>query len=631
MSPNELHDGEMEWEWRTLRNPNLFMNRAASELQYALQPIADISTGKTYAYEALLRNVEALDCETPHEVFDKADEIGCLARLELVLRAKAIEKFLAVPDAAELKLFFNIDGRLIERDNSLLAETAALLMRHGLAPSNFCIEVTEQSNTASAEAIDHFITSARTLGFPFALDDFGQGYSQLRLLYEYSPHILKIDRFFISSIQKDAKKRLFVASLVDLAHVMGMRIVAEGVETVEELHSCREVGCDLVQGYLLAKPELDLDLLPRTYATITGNGERRAGRTSADAELVQAKFDKVATLQEDATIDDALGIFVNSGQSVIPVLNTRSEPVGIVRERDFKAFLYTPFGRDLLRNRTFVNSIKRYVGWCPTADVNARLDRLIDLTTDGLDDGLIITCGGLYCGFLSTAALLDIANEMRVRAAVDMNPLSKLPGNASINAYAATAMRDDTQDRFFCYVDIDSFKPFNDTYGFRIGDRALILLSELIKRDMAQPGAFLGHVGGDDFFIGVRGEDVDALVMRAEEFRRNFSAEAESFYEPHHRRQGFVLARDRDGNSRRFRLLTCSVSLLHMPQGVTVDDTDALSRQIAMVKQKAKQDPGGVVVRKYRPGETTAGTGISGRVDYSAAARVAVGNWPSIT
>lgn len=629
---NENSDGEVAWEWRSLRNPNLFMNRAASELQYALQPIADINTGEVYAYEALLRNVAAMECTTPTEVFDRADEIGCLSRLEMLLRARAIEKFIEIPGARDRKLFFNVDGRLIGADKGLLTETAALLMRHGLAPGNFCIEVPEQTNVASLEEIEDFITNARMLGFPFALDDFGQGYSQLKLLYEYEPHILKIDRFFISSIQDDAKKRLFVASLVDLAHVMGMRIVAEGVETVAELHSCREVGCDLVQGYLLARPTQEVSTLPRSYAIITENQGRRKSDVSTDAALVQARFERVEALPETATIEDALGLFVNSGQSVAPIVNARGEPIGIIRERDFKSFLYTPYGRDLLQNSTFENSIKRYISWCPTADINARLDRLIDLTADGLEDGLIISCGGTYRGFLTTAALLNIANEMRVRIAEDMNPLSKLPGNVSINGYVCATARDDTCDRFFCYIDIDNFKPFNDTYGFRFGDRALMMLSELIKRDMALPGAFHGHVGGDDFFIGVCGGQPEDFVRRVAEFRARFASEAESLYEPQHRLQGFVLARDRDGRSRRFPLLSCAAAILHLPAGVSAADTDVLSRQIAAVKNQAKMAPGGhrgvpVPSRRGRRGPLRAG-----RCDgFHPLAPAAPGRTPLIT
>ena len=286
---------EITEEWRTLRNPNIFMLRATSELDYALQPIADINTGEVYGYEALLRNYQALECRHPVEAFDFANDIDCLPRLDLVLRAKAIEKFAQIPGAKSFKLFFNMDCRLIANDAMLLQETEQLLTQFGLTTSNFCIEVPENDNSVTIEQIGRFVSTVRTLGFPFAIDDFGEGYSQLKLLYEYEPQILKIDRFFVSSIQKDAKKRLFVASLVDLAHVMGMRIVAEGVDTPEELHACREVGCDLVQGYLLARPTLDVAQISPTYPVVTKHKERRNSATGADAALVQ-RIGHIATL-----------------------------------------------------------------------------------------------------------------------------------------------------------------------------------------------------------------------------------------------------------------------------------------------------------------------------------------------
>ncbi|MEM1398133.1 MAG: EAL domain-containing protein, partial [Pseudomonadota bacterium] len=103
--------------------------------------------------------------------------------------------------------------------------------------------------------VEYFRTIARSFGFEFAVDDFGQGYSQLKSLYDYEPDILKIDRFFVKDIAHDTKKQLFVRTVVELAHAMGMLVVGEGIETQQELVACRKIGCDLLQGFYIARPK----------------------------------------------------------------------------------------------------------------------------------------------------------------------------------------------------------------------------------------------------------------------------------------------------------------------------------------------------------------------------------------
>ncbi len=580
------------------KNPQIFLANADKVLDYALQPIVDAQSGEVYGFEALVRNTDQLGYANPGELFDFAHSIGSLAKLELVLRRKAVRKYASIADRNSAKLFLNIDARLFETNDFLLTETITILSRHDLNPSNICLEVSEGSDPSQMVKIKGFVELGRSMDFSFAIDDFGKGYSQFQSLYELEPDILKVDRFFIQSIQSDARKRLLVTSMVDLAHVLGMRVVAEGVETNAELKVCRQIGCDLAQGYLIAHPSTRIqDALP-CYDRIASSAEVQPSSGQSDCDLLRREIRPLVALREDAAMDDVLAL-LRAGRAypVIPLINSADEPRGLIQETDIKDLIYMPYGQDLLRNKAVNSQIRKFAHRCPVADLNSRLDQLIGMIAhdDDSGGGVIVTQKGKYYGFLTTSSLLKIANEIRMREAEDQNPLTKLPGNGSVTAYVSDAASNSEDERSLCYIDFDNFKPFNDTYGFRIGDRALLLFSELTKRMVGSNHDFAGHIGGDDFFVGMKGKGIDEVESLMSTLQMEFRHQAESFYDPQHREAGFICARDRTGVPRRFPLLTCSIAILHLPAGLSVDNQELLLRQIATLKHDAKRDDSGIV------------------------------------
>jgi diguanylate cyclase (GGDEF)-like protein len=122
-----------------------------------------------------------------------------------------------------------------------------------------------------------------------------------------------------------------------------------------------------------------------------------------------------------------------------------------------------------------------------------------------MGDCVILTENLRYAAVLSASSLLKIINEKQPKTAQDQNPLTSLPGNRSIRDYVQHAIRNGSGTRFFCYCDFDNFKPFNDRYGFQNGDLAIALFASLLRHRFVSEGKFLGHVGGDEFFVGVTG------------------------------------------------------------------------------------------------------------------------------
>ena len=108
------------------------------------------------------------------------------------------------------------------------------------------MELSESNDFLAVRHLEDSLQLCTEYGFKLAIDDFGRGFSEVQMLFGYQPDFIKIDRFFISGLADDSKKRLFVSSIVNLAHVLGVIVLAEGVETEREFLACKSIGCDIL-------------------------------------------------------------------------------------------------------------------------------------------------------------------------------------------------------------------------------------------------------------------------------------------------------------------------------------------------------------------------------------------------
>ena len=193
-----------------------------------------------------------------------------------------------------------------------------------------------------------------------------------------------------------------------------------------------------------------------------------------------------------------------------------------------------------------------------------------------------------YVGFLDGHALLEMLNEKNTIAARDQNPLTQLPGNNAIYRYVSEALVHGGTGRYFAYFDFDNFKPFNDRFGFRQGDRAILLFAEIMKKTLVAGNWFVGHIGGDDFFVGAERCDEDELLRRIGKLLDEFCDQIGSFYDAESRDQGFIVGQDREGIMRQFPLMTISAAILRLPDehgNLSVDDVVPF---ISRLKKEAK-------------------------------------------
>lgn len=561
---------------------DVFLEECRARLRVALQPLYALGSGALYGFEALTRGWERMGCDTAHALFDRAATLDALAELEAMQTRRAVNLLADWSGAGAPVLFVNLDSRILARPNVILDEVAAALSARSFGRRRLCFELSERHDKTQIDDIDQNIEKIRSAGFQIAIDDFGAGVSDIKALYKYNLDFLKIDRFFIDGVSADQRKRLFVKNIVELAHVLGQRVIAEGVERLEDLVVCRDLGCDIAQGFHLQKPLESLGEA-RTNLAFDRSDLEETVEASLRDHMVELPWIHHATPMRDVVRRFASF----DAPQFFPVLNDLSEPIGIVRESALRELIYSRVGLDLLQNANSGIRLSQFLSSCPTVDEDTDIDRLTERFAEDGVEGVIVTSHMRYAGFVPTARLLLLSHERGLRAARGQNPLTQLDGNGVITSFIEDSAKRTESDRFFAYFDFDNFKPFNDVYGFSLGDRAILLFARLMRKTFEGDAFLLGHIGGDDFFVGA--ESVDPLVFTAlaRELLARFRHEAESLYTAEDRQAGCITTPDREGRLRRFPLLSCSVGVLHAQEGVGFA-VDAVGAAAAAAKKRAK-------------------------------------------
>ena len=217
---------------------------------YHYQPIVDAHTGEIYAYEALMRTTGGVQL-SPLQILQTAKEFDRLYEIEHATLNNVMANYASEPHSfGGKKVFINtIPGHFLNRDDS-----TSLIERYGDIMDNFVYEVTEDDTVS-----DHELESLKRLcqygdKSQVAVDDYGTGHSNIVNLLRYEPQIIKIDRYLISEIQNDVNKQMFVKNTIEFARMNHIKVLAEGVETFEEMQKLVEYGVDLFQGYYTARP-----------------------------------------------------------------------------------------------------------------------------------------------------------------------------------------------------------------------------------------------------------------------------------------------------------------------------------------------------------------------------------------
>ncbi|MFH7321158.1 diguanylate cyclase domain-containing protein [Desulfurivibrio sp. D14AmB] len=228
----------------------------------------------------------------------------------------------------------------------------------------------------------------------------------------------------------------------------------------------------------------------------------------------------------------------------------------------------SPFGKDILRNRaTATGNISQFITRIPVTEIRPKVENILEIFSLNPEcEGTLVTDDGKYRVFLSANALLRLLFEKNIEEARDQNPLTKLPGNFQVSRFVSEGNSDSDHIHVYCYFDFDNFKPFNDKYGMRTGDRAILMFADILKETTNRIRCFVGHAGGDDFFLGFKLDRENITIAHCREIVRELS--------------------------RRFPLLSVSAAMLTLfKEGVKLYSLEEIFTVLAELKKQAKLSP----------------------------------------
>jgi diguanylate cyclase (GGDEF)-like protein len=250
----EVFDDQMrERAVRRMETENA-LHRALDRGEFVMhyQPIVQMATGALHGVEALARwEHPQRGLVMPGEFIEAAEETGLI----IMLGAWAFEAACRQSAAwgGPTMMSVNLSARQCGHPE-LVATFGEILRRTGADPASVCLEITETALMEDVDTSTATLSALKELGLTLALDDFGTGYSSLRALQHFPVDVVKIDRSFIAPIEHDPQEAAIVAAVISLSHALGLRTVAEGIETIAQVDRLRALGCDLAQGFYFAKP-----------------------------------------------------------------------------------------------------------------------------------------------------------------------------------------------------------------------------------------------------------------------------------------------------------------------------------------------------------------------------------------
>ncbi len=242
---------------RLILENGLRMALERDQFQIHFQPQIELKTGRIIGAEALLRWVPSQNGVSPKRFIPILEETGCIVKVGTWVLGEACKaaKEWQKKGYGNLCVAVNLAARQL-RQADIIDIVKQALENSGLAPEYLEIELTE-STLIDTSISKKNLKRLEKLGVRLAIDDFGTGYSSLSYLKQYSVDVLKIDRSFIMDINKDKDDDAVTSAMVALSHKLDMKVIAEGVETVEQLEYLTALGCDQAQGFLIAEPMMN--------------------------------------------------------------------------------------------------------------------------------------------------------------------------------------------------------------------------------------------------------------------------------------------------------------------------------------------------------------------------------------
>ncbi|WP_313890911.1 GGDEF domain-containing protein [Psychrobacillus sp.] len=555
-------------------------------IQTVFQPIISLHNGQVYGYEALSRGPINTSLQNPEELFNYAMANGQLWELENLCRATALES--AFHLKAEGKLFLNVNPNIMNDPKFKQGFTKEYLGRFQMDTDSIVFEITEREAINNLKDFIHTVDHYKKQYYQIAIDDVGAGHSGLNVITDVRPHFIKLDMKLIRDIDKDRTKQLLVKSLSEFANYSQIHIIAEGIETKEELTTIMGLGVQFAQGYFIQKPHPYLLPIRAELLSFIQLESKKRNLVSTN-RLTDTSIEQIATplrtLAKDMPISKVSALMESNDLLPGFCITDGKKLIGVITRNNLHLKFSGPYGYSLY-NKKPVSAImsRNYLKVDSSTPIDVVAKIAMKRDPIHLYDFITITKDDHYFGVVTVKDLLEKSMQLEIDYAKHLNPLSELPGNIMIEQQLQKCI-DSSADFTVLYFDIDNFKPYNDVYGFEKGDKVIMKLATILEDNLPDDG-FVGHIGGDDFIM-----IVDASKSRdcCEKIIFAFTSIVEHFYHAHDFLKGSIVSKNRHGIEEHFSLLTVSIA------GVTNKNNQSifeLSEKASHLKKQCKQFQG---------------------------------------
>ncbi|MGB8453828.1 MAG: GGDEF domain-containing protein [Anaerocolumna sp.] len=564
-----------------------------NQIKSVFQPIISLRDGQVLGHEALSRITCKSIISNTEELFQLAGECNCLWDLELLCRVKSLEAaFIQMKPPYDKKLFVNVNPKVMHDIKFRDGFTIEYLTKYNIIPENIIFEITEREAIHDMDSFQGVVEHYKKQHYKIAIDDAGAGYSGLNLISDIHPHYLKLDMKLIRNIDKDSLKYVLVKSLIDFSRITNISLIAEGIETKEELKALINLGIPYGQGYYIQKPDEVMKKIDSGLIQFILNMNQKKNN-NLGIKLSSLYIENIAkdnrTIPLSTKVEHVFDDFKENLDVYGMCIVLQEKVLGIITRENLILKVSGRYGFSLYQRKEISDIMdKDYLEVDYHTPINTVSYLAMERENNKIYDMIVVTKDGKYYGTVTVKDLLQKTTEIDIANAKNLNPLSGLPGNLMIEQEITQCITFKSEYSIF-YIDIDNFKAYNDVYGIENGDKVIKILANIILKYKGG-SIFVGHVGGDDFIMisdNYKWKELSECIIQ------DFEKEALLMYTQEDRERGYIISTDRHGLTEEFPLASLTISVVSNKKK-NYHSGNELTEELAKLKKKGKQHKGSI-------------------------------------
>lgn len=507
---------------------------AERNLSIVFQPIVDMEDGRVFAFEALTRPGANSGFKNPGQLFHAADHHGMLWELEQVSRQASFEAAAGWQDGTHL--FLNSSPAVFSDRRFPASIRECLARTPGLSMNRVVLEITELSDESMSEQLVERALELKAAGYKVAVDDAGAGTSGLNRIVQIRPAWIKLDTEFVRNIQADPFRQNLVRFFVHFARLSNINLVAEGIETAEELATVVSVGVRFAQGFFLARPASRSTISTPDFANEVRAKWRIVEQRNKTAATVPTTVgglaEPVTQAQLGSTLTAAREALMQSDNAAGVLAMDQRRVAGWVWKSSLDSAIESG-SRGMLLGEIMSPHIVRLPSDTPIVEA---LEVACIVDDQAPADPILVADGQTIRGIVRLRDL--IRAHSREGRTSGSGGITVLPSRVEADRHVAEMIRawraghPGAHHADAVFVDIRRFSDYNAAFGYAVGDRMIRSLADMIDAEIGTrlASCFVAHLSDDRFLItappGELGPRLYALIDRFEEFANSLGGES---------------------------------------------------------------------------------------------------------